>query len=84
VTQQIRNPKILPSKIALLVFLGVVLAVYVRIHFDMDSFGEYDSHNLLPIEFIAFAIYTIPSAFAGAYLGLLIKKFKKIISAKKH
>ncbi len=66
-----------PPKIALLVFLGVVLAVYVRIHFDMDSFGEYDSHNLLPIEFIFCGIITIPSAFAGAYLGLLIKMFKK-------
>jgi len=65
-----------PPKIALLVSLGVVLALYVKIHFDMDSFGEYDSHNFAPFELIFCAIYTIPSAFAGAYLGLIIKNIK--------
>jgi len=69
-----------PPKIALLVFLGIVLALYTKAHFDMDSFGEYHSHNLLPFEFIICAIVTIPIAFAGAYMGLFSKKIKKRVN----
>jgi len=65
-----------PPKIALLVSLGIALAVLLRIIYD-TTFVDSTSHNLAPLEIIICGIITIPSAFAGAYLGLLIKKFKK-------
>lgn len=65
-----------PPKIALLVALGIALAVLFRIIYD-TTFVDSTSHNLAPFEFIICGIITIPSAFGGSYLGLLIKKFKK-------
>lgn len=64
-----------PSKIALLVSLGVVLAVLARIIYD-TTFWDSTSHNMAPFEIIICGIITIPCAFAGVYLGLFIKKFK--------
>jgi uncharacterized membrane protein YccC len=69
-----RNDK--PPIIALLVILGVVLAVIARIIYD-TIFWDATSHNLAPFEIILCGSITTPSAFAGAYLGLLIKKFVK-------
>jgi len=65
-----------PHKIALFVSLGVALAVLLRIIFD-TIFYDSTSHNLAPFEIIICGIITIPSAFAGVYIGLLIKKLKK-------
>lgn len=64
-----------PPKIALLVSLGVALAVLLRIIYD-TIFVDSTSHNLAPFEIIICGIITIPSAFVGVYLGLLIKKFR--------
>jgi len=72
-----------PPKIALLISLGIALAVIARIIYD-TIFVDSTSHNLAPFEIIICGIIAIPSAFVGVYLGLLIKKNKKIISAKKH
>jgi hypothetical protein len=65
-----------PPKIALLVSLGIALAVLARIIYD-TTFWDSTSHNMAPFEIIICGIITIPAAFAGAYLGLLIKKFNK-------
>jgi uncharacterized membrane protein YccC len=62
-----------PPKIALLVSLGVVLAVLARIIYD-TTFYDSTSHNMAPFEIIICGIVTIPSAFVGVYLGLLIDK----------
>jgi hypothetical protein len=67
-----------PPKIALLVSLGIALAVLLRIIYD-TIFVDSTSHNLAPFEIIICGIITIPSAFVGVYLGLLIKKLNKII-----
>ena len=64
-----------PPKIALLVSLGVALAVLLRIIYD-SIFLDSTSHNLAPFEIIICGIITIPCAFVGVYLGLLIKKVK--------
>jgi uncharacterized membrane protein YeaQ/YmgE (transglycosylase-associated protein family) len=64
-----------PTKIALLVSLGITLAVIAKIIYD-TIFVDSTSHNLAPFEIIICGIITIPSAFAGVYLGLLIKKVK--------
>jgi uncharacterized membrane protein YccC len=61
-----------PPKIALLVSLGIALAVLARIIYD-TTFVDSTSHNMAPFEIIICGIITIPSAFAGAYLGLLGK-----------
>jgi hypothetical protein len=65
-----------PPKIAFLVSLGIVLSVLLRIIYDI-TFVDSTSHNLAPFEIIICGFITIPSAFVGVYLGLLIKKFKK-------
>lgn len=65
-----------PPKIALLVSLGIVLSVLLRIIYD-TTFVDSTSHNLAPFEIIICGFITIPCAFMGVYLGLLIKKFKK-------
>ena len=58
-----------PPKIALLVSLGVALAVLARIIYD-TPFYDSTSHNMAPFEIIICGIVTIPSAFVGVYLGL--------------
>ncbi len=63
-----------PSKIAWLVVLGVMIAILARILYD-TLFWDSTSHNLAPFEFLLAGFVTIPSAFTGAYLGLLIKKY---------
>ena len=65
-----------PSKIALLVSLGVILSVITRIVFD-TTFLDSTSHNLVPFEIIICAAITILPAFAGAYLSPLVKRFIK-------
>ena len=65
-----------PPKIALLISLGVALAVLARIIYD-TTFWDATSHNLAPFEIILCGIITIPSAFMGVYLALLMKKLKK-------
>ena len=59
-------------QIALLVSLGVLLAVLARIIYD-TTFYNSTSHNMAPFEIIICGIITVPSAFAGAYVGLLGK-----------
>jgi uncharacterized SAM-binding protein YcdF (DUF218 family) len=62
-----------PLKIAMLFSLGVALAVLARIIYDI-TFLDSTSHNLAPFEIIISGFITIPSAIAGVYFGLLIKK----------
>lgn len=63
-----------PTKIALFVSLGVILAVLARIIYD-TAFWDATSHNLAPFEIIISGIVTIPCAFIGVYLAFFIKKF---------
>jgi len=63
-----------PLKIALLIFLGVVLAVLSRIIYD-KIFWITESHKLALFEIMFCGFVIIPSAYAGGYLALLIKKF---------
>lgn len=65
-----------PAKIALFVTLGVNIAVLARIVYD-TVFWDSTSHNLAPVEFLLSSIVTLPSAFAGVFLGLFIIKQKK-------
>lgn len=65
-----------PSKIALMVVLGVIMAVFGRILFD-TLFWDSTSHNLAPFEILIAIFVSVPSALAGSYLGLLLKKFLK-------
>lgn len=64
-----------PSKIALLVSLGVLLAVLARIIYD-TTFVDPTSHNLAPFEIIICGIITIPSAFAGTFFDFSLKIIK--------
>jgi hypothetical protein len=68
-----------PLKPALLVSLGIVLAVFARIVFDVNYFDS-SSHNLAPFEILICMIISFPSAISGGYVGLVIKK---VISSNK-
>jgi uncharacterized membrane protein YfcA len=70
-----------PPKIALRVTLGVLLAILARILYDTILWDP-TSHNLAPLEIIFAGIATLPAAFAGAYLGVFIKKRKKHAPSK--
>jgi len=67
-----------PSKIALLITVGVIIGVMCRIVFDgiLDS----STHNLFPFEIIGALFITIPSAFIGSYLSELFKYIKTKIT----
>jgi hypothetical protein len=65
-----------PPKIALLVSLGVMLAILARIIYDATFCDPY-SHSLAGLEIIICGLITIPCAFMGSFLALLIKKLKK-------
>jgi uncharacterized membrane protein YeaQ/YmgE (transglycosylase-associated protein family) len=65
-----------PPIIALLVSLGVALAVLARLIYD-TTFVDPTSHQFGPFEIIICGIITIPCAFAGVYLGLLYKNVRK-------
>ena len=62
-----------PAKIALLIYIGVLLAYIVRIFFDIN-FIDSTSHNLFPFEIIGISVVTIPSAFVGAYFAEGMKR----------
>ena len=62
-----------PHVIALLVSLGVVLAVLFRIIYD-TIFWDPTSHNLAPFELLLASAVTIPSAFIGILFGVFLKK----------
>lgn len=63
-----------PSKTALLVSLGVIFAIFARILFD-TLFWDPTSHNLAPFEILFAGFVTVPGAFIGVYLGVLINKY---------
>lgn len=65
-----------PIKTALLIVLGVVIAVLARILYD-TLLWDPTSHNLAPFEILWAVFATAPGAFSGAFLGLLIKKTQK-------
>lgn len=62
--------------IAILMTVGVVLAVFLRIVYDITVLDN-TSHNLAPFEIIICGAITLPSAFIGAYAAYFIKKLKK-------
>ena len=65
-----------PSKTAVFISLAIMLAVLLRIIYDVGFWDKY-SHNLAPLEILFCGIITFPSAFAGAYLAVLFRRFKK-------
>ena len=62
--------------VSLLLTSGVVLAVLLRIIYDITVLDN-TSHNLAPFEIILCGAITLPSAFIGAYVAHFIKKMKK-------
>ena len=62
-----------PWRLALLISCGFLLAVFVRIVYDI-IFIDPTHHNLAPFEIIICGIFVLPCSFAGAYLSVLIKK----------
>lgn len=62
------------SKVALLVYVGIILSIIGRMVFD-SSFTSRE-HNLAPFELIIYSILCLPTAFAGAYLGKWINRWK--------
>jgi len=65
-----------PWKVGLLITLGVILAVIIRIIYDV-TFWDSTSHNLAPFEVIFSGLQSVPMAFVGAYLAKIIQKFIK-------
>lgn len=65
-----------PSKIGLLITLGVILSTVIRIVYD-SVFWDTTSHNLAPLEIIFTGFQSLPMAFSGAYLAKLIKPLIK-------
>lgn len=64
------------TRIAMLISFGFMIAVLLRIIYDI-TFVDPTHHNLAPFEIIGCGLFVIPSSFAGAYLTLLIKNWKK-------
>ena len=64
-----------PWRVALLITLGVVLAIVIRIIYD-TTFWDSTSHNLAPFEVGYGGLQSLPMTFFGAYLAKLIHKFK--------
>lgn len=64
-----------PWKIALLITAGIIIGIMCRIIFDGINDSS-TSHNLFPFEIIIALFITVPSAFIGSYLSLLIKYLK--------
>ena len=63
-----------PWKIALLINAGVIMGIMCRIYFDWISGSG--THKLFPIEIIIALFISVPSAFIGSYLSVLIKYVK--------
>ena len=63
-----------PWKIALLITTGIIIGIMCRIIFD--GINDSSTHNLFPFEIIIALFITVPSAFIGSYLSLLIKRLK--------
>jgi hypothetical protein len=65
-----------PSKIALSMSIGIIIAILVRIFFDV-TFIDSTSHNLAPFEIIIAACIVFPSAFVGSLLSKLVALLRK-------
>jgi len=65
-----------PWKVGLLITLGVILAIIIRIIYDI-TFWDSTSHNIAPFEVILGGLQSLPMAFVGGYLAKIIQKFKK-------
>jgi uncharacterized membrane protein YjfL (UPF0719 family) len=63
------------TRVAISVSSGVIAVIILRIAFDL-LFWDSTSHNLAPFEIIIKGAVAVPCAFAGAYLGTLIKPKK--------
>lgn len=63
-----------PWKIALLITTGIIIGIMCRIIFD--GINDSSTHNLFPFEIIAALFISVPSAFIGSYLSVLIKYVK--------
>ena len=62
-----------PWQVGLLITLGVIIAVIIRIIYDI-LFWDSTSHNLAPFEVIFSGLQSLPMAFVGAYLAKIIQK----------
>jgi hypothetical protein len=65
-----------PSLVGILITLGVLLAIIIRIIYDV-TFWDRTSHNLAPFEVILGGLQSFPMAFTGAYLAKIIQGIKK-------
>jgi hypothetical protein len=62
-----------PWQVALFITLGVVLAVLIRIVYDV-TFWDSTSHNLAPFEMVYSVLQALPMAMVGAYGAKIISK----------
>jgi uncharacterized membrane protein YjjP (DUF1212 family) len=63
-----------PWEIALLITTGIMISIMCRIIFD--GINDPSTHNLFPFEIIAALFISVPSAFIGSYLSVLLKFLK--------
>lgn len=62
--------------LAFFVSIGVVVALIARIIYD-TLFVDRTTHNLAPFEILFCLLIATPCAFAGGYLALLLRKFRR-------
>jgi hypothetical protein len=62
-------------KVALLLFLGIILSIIGRMVYD--SYFTSSTHHLAGLEIIVYSIISFSAAFVGAYLGQLINRWQK-------
>jgi uncharacterized membrane protein YfcA len=65
-----------PWQVALFITLGVVLAVLIRIIYDV-TFWDSKSHNLAPFEMVYSVLQAWPMALVGAYAAMVLQKLKQ-------
>jgi hypothetical protein len=63
-----------PWEIAILITTGIMISIMCRIIFD--GINDPSTHNLFPFEIIAALFISVPSAFIGSYLSVLLKFLK--------
>lgn len=63
------------SRVALLIFVGIILSIIGHMAYDISFTSR--QHKLAPFELVVYSILSLPTAFAGAYLGRIVARWKK-------
>lgn len=62
------------SRVALLLFVGIILSIIGRMVFDIAFTST--EHHLAPLELIVYSMLSLTTAFSGAFLGEFIRRKK--------